>query len=240
MIFRKIKKGYYIFIRNYIKYLKDIIIFSTKNKRKLKIKNIKIMTWDNTPETNFNYHYIYHTAWAARKLKKINPKIHIDIGSSLYFSGIVSTYHKIKFYDYRPAKLKLSNLNSKHADLTNLHFKDNSIESLSCMHVIEHIGLGRYGDPINPNDDLKAISEIKRVIKNKGNLLFVVPIGKPKIVFNAHRIYSYKNIIKYFHEDFELKEFKLITDNGEFINNPKTNIINKQNFGCGCFYFKKK
>jgi len=113
-------------------------------------------------------------------------------------------------------KLDLDNLISKQANLTSLPFENNSIESLSCMHTVEHIGLGRYGDKLDPNGDLKAIKELKRVLSVNGNLLFVVPIGKPKIMFNAHRIYSYNQIINYFNE-LKLKEFSLVTDSGKFI-----------------------
>ena len=83
------------------------------------------------------------------------------------------------------------------ADLTQLHFESESIESLSCLHTVEHIGLGRYGDPIDYDGDLKAIRELKRVVVKGGSILFVVPVGKPKIIFNAHRIYSYEQIINY-------------------------------------------
>ncbi len=194
---------------------------------------------DKTIKTNFDAHYIYHTSWAARKLKEISPTKHIDISSSLYFSGIVSAFIPVDFYDYRPADLKLSGLTSRHADLTNLDFSDNSIASLSCMHTVEHIGLGRYGDKFDPDGDLKAISELKRVLSKEGSLLFVVPVGKPKIEFNAHRIYSFEQIADYFKE-LTLKEFSLITDNGDFIEDANPKLVNDQKYGCGCFWFNKK
>lgn len=196
---------------------------------------------DKTLVTSFDRHYIYHTAWAARILAKTKPKLHIDISSSLYFSSIISAFTPVKFYDYRPADLNLSNLLSRKADLISLPFKDNSISSLSCMHTVEHVGLGRYGDPLDPEGDLKAISELKRVLAPGGSLLFVIPIGKPKIVFNAHRIYSYNQIIEYF-SDLKLKEFALIPDDpkdGGLIVNPSNKLLNKQSYGCGCFWFKK-
>src|SRR4051812_44494096 len=90
---------------------------------------------DRTVKTGFDRHYVYHTAWAARVVKGINPKVHVDIASSLYFGAIVSAFIPVEFYDYRPAALALDNLQSKHADLTNLHFATGSIPSLSCMHT---------------------------------------------------------------------------------------------------------
>lgn len=198
---------------------------------------------DKTKQTSFDRHYVYHTAWAVRKVKEINPLFHIDISSSLYFSSILSAFIPVRFYDYRPADLKLSGLKSKHTDLTRLHFKSSSIKSLSCMHTVEHIGLGRYGDHLDTEGDLKAIEELKRVVAPKGNLLFVVPIGKEaKIMFNAHRIYTYSMVLKYFH-GFVLKEFALIPENnvdGGLIKNPNSRLLKKQKYACGCFWFIKK
>jgi hypothetical protein len=196
---------------------------------------------DKTSITVFDAHYTYHPAWAARILSQTKPEMHIDISSILHFSTIISAFIPIKFYDYRPAQLNLNNISSDFADLTDLSFESNSINSLSCMHTVEHIGLGRYGDPIDYDGDLKAIDELKRVVSINGNLLFVVPIGKPVIVFNAHRIYSYDQIINYF-SGFQLKNFSLIPDNAineGIIDNASKELADKQNYGCGCFWFQK-
>ena len=191
-----------------------------------------------TEATDFDRHYIYHPAWAARVLAETKPAKHIDIASSLHFCTMLSAFILVEFYDIRPAPLVLSHLTTGTADLTRLSFANDSIASLSCMHSVEHVGLGRYGDQIDPDGDLKAISELKRVLAPGGNLLFVVPVGKPKIVFNAHRIYSYDQIISYF-EDFSLQEFFLIPDQGNPIANASKEITDKQSYGCGCFWFKK-
>ena len=198
---------------------------------------------ENTSNTGFDAHYVYHPAWAARILAKTKPEFHVDISSTLHFSSIVSAFIPIHFYDYRPAKLELSNLNSERADLLSLPFKNGSIKSISCMHTVEHVGLGRYGDKLDPEGDIKAINELKRVTAPSGDLLFVVPIGKPKVMFNAHRIYSYAQIQEYFGKDFELMNFFLIPDNAVtqgVVYNATENEANQQTYGCGCFWFRKK
>lgn len=218
-----------------------IFIKANEIRSELKVKECFPYLNDATISSTFDSHYIYHPAWAARILSVIKPDYHIDISSSLAFSTIVSAFIPVKFYDYRPANLFLSNLTSEHADLTALPFSNESIGSLSCMHTVEHIGLGRYGEPIDPNGDIKAIKELTRVLSRGGNLLFVVPIGKPKIVFNAHRIYSYEQILKYFH-GLSLKEFSLIPDQGReigIIKDASKEIADKQEYGCGCFWFIK-
>lgn len=197
---------------------------------------------DDTSKTNFDAHYIYHTAWAARVLARLRPVIHHDISSYLYFSTLVSAFIPIKFYDYRPAPVKVSGLTAEHADLLALPFADESIDSLSCMHVIEHIGLGRYGDKLDYDGDLKGIKELSRVLKKGGSLLLVVPVGTARICFNAHRIYSPFDIQEIFKHDFNLQDSALITDdpgNG-IITQPSLSLMSDQKYGCGCFWFIKK
>lgn len=194
---------------------------------------------DRTKSTSFDSHYVYHTSWAARILAQRNPTYHIDISSDLRFVTLVSAFIPIKFYDYRPPSITLSNLTCEHADALSLPFEDDSVKSLSCMHVVEHIGLGRYGDPLDYEGDLKAILELIRVLSRNSDLYFVVPIGKPTIRFNAHRIYSHFQIVEYF-KKLTLLEFTLIQDSGEVTRNASAELADRQNYGCGCFWFKKK
>ncbi len=195
---------------------------------------------DRTSHTDFDRHYVYHTAWAARILAKVKPSAHVDISSALYFVGIVSAFVPVKFFDYRPAHLELSNLDCGHADLLNLPFEDGSVRSISCMHVVEHVGLGRYGEPVDPDADLKAISELERVLAPRGTLLFVVPVGRPRIVFNAHRIYAFGQITNQF-SGLELVEFALVPDDPRacLVVHASGAMADAQEYGCGCFWFQR-
>ena len=196
---------------------------------------------DKTKNTGFDRHYLYHPAWAARILAETKPALHIDISSTLSFATMLSAFMPVHFYDYRPADVELSNLKSEAGNLVNLPFLDSSVVSLSCMHVVEHIGLGRYGDPIDPNGDLKAMKELKRVLAVGGNFLFVVPVGKPRVMFNAHRVYSYNQVVEYFF-GLNLVSFALISerqDDGGLNFDATPGDVASQNYGCGCFWFRK-
>ena len=196
---------------------------------------------DRTTTTTFDRHYVFHTAWAARVLAHSRPHKHVDIGSSLYFAGIVSAFVPTEFYDFRPAALDLTNLQSRHADLMRLPFGDGVVESLSCMHVVEHVGLGRYGDPIDPDGDLKAMRELQRVVAPGGSLLFVAPVGKPRIQFNAHRIYSYEQVREAFPE-LEVVQFSLIPDlecEGGLLQDASPDLVQHQRYACGCFWLRR-
>lgn len=196
---------------------------------------------DRETSTSFDRHYVYHTAWAARVVAEIMPSVHVDVSSSLHFCTILSAFVPVRFYDYRPADLRLDSLVSEAGDLVALPFADRSVESLSCMHVVEHVGLGRYGDPLDPDGDLKAVDELKRVLAPGGTLLFVVPVGRPRIMFNAHRIYSFDQITGYF-AGLELEEFALVPDDpaqGGLVRNATRAMANAQSYGCGCFRFRR-
>jgi hypothetical protein len=196
---------------------------------------------DKTAQTTFDHHYVFHTAWAARKLRELAPTVHHDISSSLYFCAIASAFVPMKFYDYRPAPLGLSNLESERADLLALPFATGSLPTLSCMHVIEHVGLGRYGDPIDADGDLKALAELQRVVAPGGSLLMVVPVGAPRIQYNAHRIYSTQQIVDALPQ-MRLADFALIGDEAADGLKPGLQHLAAAaslRYGCGCFHFVK-
>ncbi len=195
---------------------------------------------DKTAQLPFDAHYVYHTAWAARVIAQLRPLRHIDISSYTYFSTLLSAFVPVEFYDYRPADIHLSNLVCGQADLCRLRFADQSIPSLSCMHTIEHIGLGRYGDVLDPLGDCKALAELQRVLAPGGSLVIVVPIGRPRIQFNAHRIYDPKMIERELGE-LNLKMWSLLPDDWRqgLLDNPDHTFAISQNYGCGCFWFER-
>lgn len=237
--------GRFSYTRRYLTFLRDFYKFRRLSRTRPDLR----LVWrdrypcltDNTGATGFDRHYVFHTAWAARVVAQNKPEKHIDISSSLYFCSILSALLPIEFYDYRPAALGLDNLRSERGDLLQLPFGDGTVRSLSCMHVVEHVGLGRYGDRLDSHGDVRAMAELKRVLAPMGNLLFVVPVGRPRVMFNAHRIYSYEQILSDF-SDLTLKEFSLIPDDeatGGLIRHADPGLVKKQNYACGCFWFQK-
>ena len=193
---------------------------------------------DRTPETPYDAHYTYHPAWAARIIAETRPARHVDVASTLHFSAMVSAFVPVDFYDIRPANITLAGLVSRTGNLMALPFGDDSVESLSCMHVVEHVGLGRYGDPLDPDGDLKAMAELRRVLAKGGSLLFVVPVGKPCIRYNAHRIYGYEQVVGQF-ADLQVRHFALVDDRGGFALDARPEDADAQEYGCGCWWFRK-
>ncbi len=152
--------------------------------------------------------YFFQDSWMAKHLYDLKPSHHYDVGSSAKTMGILSQFTPITMIDIRPIELELDNLFFKKGSILELPFKDNSIETLSSLCVVEHIGLGRYGDELDPYGSEKAIKELKRVLKVGGVMLFSVPVDcENKVYFNAHRAFTRDYILELF-EGFQLLEEK--------------------------------
>lgn len=195
---------------------------------------------DDTSETGFDPHYVLHTSWAARMLAKTKPKVHVSFGDSLYFVGIASAFTAVTFCDIRKSGLPFRDIKENSADLTDLPSSwSGTLESISCMHVLEHIGLGRYGDTLDASGDRKAAAELTRVLAPGGQLLMVVPMEEPpRVCFNAHRLYSYSQVMALF-PDLSLMEFTLITNEGQYFENADPRLLEGRKYCCGCFRYTK-
>ncbi len=188
--------------------------------------------------TSFDPHYFYLDVWAAQRIMESKPKVHVDVGSKIDFVGFLTCFTNVISIDIRPLEVSLDNFKSLPGSVLSMPFDDCTIQSLSCLHVAEHIGLGRYGDPLNPHGTEQAAYELSRVLAAGGNLFFAVPVGKPKLCFNAHRIHSAHQIIKYFN-DLELVEFSGVDDEGRYCRNLNIGDLENSDYACGFFWFKK-
>lgn len=195
---------------------------------------------NRTPQTPFDRHYVYHTAWAVRRLAEHRPHQHIDVSSSIYFAALGSAIVPMRHIDFRPPSLSLDGLEVGAGDLMALPLADNSVASLSCMHVVEHVGLGRYGDPLDPVGDVKAAHELARVLAPGGRFYFVVPVGRSRVCFNGHRVYNFQTVRSLF-PGLELDEWALVPDDPSagLLRNAAPELVDAQQYGCGCFAFRK-
>lgn len=193
---------------------------------------------DRTVATPFDPHYFFQAAWLARRLHHTMPSFHVDVGSSAMMINVLSANVKTMFVDYRPLHVRLSNLSSLAGDIVRLPFQDGSIASLSCLHVLEHIGLGRYGDSINPEGSRLAAAELQRVLKPGGRLFLSVPVGRERVCFNAHRVFS-ASTVSHFFQELRLKYFSLIDDAGRFNEEVPPETAAALEYGCGLFEFVK-
>jgi SAM-dependent methyltransferase len=193
---------------------------------------------DRVLDTPFDPHYFFQAAWLARRLQEQGPSIHVDVGSSVMMINVLSASVNTVFVDYRPLHVHLSNLHSLAGDIVRLPFRDISVASLSCLHVIEHVGLGRYGDAINPAGSQLAAAELQRVLKPGGRLFLSVPVGRERVCFNAHRVFASSTVSKLFQE-LQLESFSLVDDSGQLSENVPLKATSNLDYGCGFFEFVK-
>lgn len=191
--------------------------------------------------------YFYQDLYVAQKVFEDNPKKHLDIGSRIDgFIAHIASFRKIEMFDIRPLKETIKNVQFTHGDLLDLETKyHNYADSISSLSVLEHFGLGRYGDKIDVDGTTKGIKAIHSMLKEGGLFYFSVPVGPQQIVFNAHRIFSMKYLLDLLKPLFEVLEFSYVDDKGEFFENAaliKDDIENNFwcQFGNGIFVLKKK
>lgn len=200
-------------------------------------------TWpqlaDRTATTPFDPHYFFQAAWIARGLAEARPAHHVDIGSDLRVVAAVSGFVPMTFLDVRPANISMPGLEARAGDLNALPFADRSLESVSCLHVIEHVGLGRYGDPLDPEGSERACRELARVIAPRGRLHLSTPVGRPRVEFNAHRIFAPEQVVAMV-APLALRSFAWVDDAGRFRANASPIDARDARYGCGLFEFEAR
>ncbi len=188
--------------------------------------------------TPFDAHYFYQGAWLARRIGLAQPAAHVDVGSSVLTVSVLSALVETIFVDYRPLRASLPGLTSVGGTILSLPFADDSIVSLSSLHVIEHIGLGRYGDAIDPEGSVKAARELQRVVRSGGKLFLSLPVGRERVCFNAHRVHAPASVLNML-SGMRLAEFSLVDDEGRYREAASLEDAARCEYGCGLFVFEK-
>lgn len=174
------------------------------------IEEKKYFIWqDKYAEAGKAEQYFYQDLWAARLIYQHNPGQHYDIGSRLdgFIAHLLSFRESVTMIDIRPLSNPIAGIKFIQADATNLDgIEDNSLESLSALCSLEHFGLGRYGDPIDPEACFKAFEAIQKKVSSRGYIYISVPVGKEHLEFNAHRVFYARTIVEAF-DRMELVEY---------------------------------
>ncbi len=238
--------------------LKNLIWFTTdylKIRSQLKNNNdfvlgklFPIFTDKSDVSGSASGHYFHQDLFIAQKIFENQPNRHIDIGSRIDgFVAHVASFREIEVLDIRPNLSNVhKNINFKVLDLMNVSISDKEIvDSISSLHVIEHFGLGRYGDDVDVNGHLKGLEAIYSLLQFGGKFYFSTPIGPQRIEFNAHRVFSINYLMDQFISKYKIDSFSFVDDNGELHKNIKLNneLIDTNcgcNYGCGIFDLTKK
>jgi SAM-dependent methyltransferase len=230
----------------------------SKIKRQIRDAHISIKTSLNMPCPQDKFkkagtckgHYFNQDLLIAEKIAVKKPERHVDIGSSVYgFVSHVAAFRNIEIFDIRPLEIDVfPQIKFIQCDMMKPlpDFLREYSDSVSCLHALEHFGLGRYGDPVNINGSIQGFRNMAHIVKPGGTLYVSVPIGSERIEFNGHRVFAIQSIIKMGeNENLKLEEFSFVDDSGNLHRKVDLTdkIVNENagcTFGCGIFEFEKK
>lgn len=193
-----------------------------------------------------NGHYFHQDLLVASFISQRKPVRHIDVGSRIDgFVAHVASFRDIEVIDVRDIRdFRHSQISFLRHDLmVRAKGFDEITDSLSCLHTIEHFGLGRYGDSIDPEGHLKGLQNLVDMLKPKGILYLSFPIGKDNEVhFNAHRVFKPMDVLSWPLEGSQLtlERFDYVDDEGDLhCNVALDSSVPEMSYGCGIYTFIK-
>lgn len=187
-------------------------------------------------------HYFHVDLWAAQRIYAAKPARHIDVGSRI--DGFIShllVFRNVEVIDIRPIESRIPSLSFIQDDATEMsRFPDGSVHSLSCLHAAEHFGLGRYGDPVDPQACRKFIAALARVLAPGGRLYFAVPVGRERIEFNGHRVFHPTRLMSFLESQrLTIVAGAAVDDEGNFVETPDWEQLARSEFACGIYELTK-
>lgn len=228
--------------------IKEYFLLKNQNKRKGNQYKLRFLApfffCQSQSNGNMQDHYFIQDLYVAQKIYEKNPLKHVDVGSRVDgFIAHLATFRSVEVFDIRPMESNFQNIVFTKHDFMKPPLTD-YCDSLSCLHSLEHFGLGRYGDPIDIDGHIKGLNSLHKILKPNGLLYLSVPIGPERIEFNGHRVLAVNSILEMTKDKFDLIEFSYIEDAGTLHQNV---MLDKKKidenfgcyYGCGIFVLKK-
>lgn len=171
-------------------YVKDLIKFKLKYKGRIILNPC---LWDKKEEGgSAKSEYFLQDLYVAQKINQAKPTRHLDIGSRVDgFVAHVASFRNIEVLDIRPIDAVIPGIKFIRANLMDDNYatyESLKTDSLSCLHALEHFGLGRYGDPVDPRGHELGLKNIAKLLKQSGVLYLSMPVGVERVEFNSHRV----------------------------------------------------
>lgn len=185
-------------------------------------------------------HYFHQDLLVARRIHRAQPRRHIDVGSRVDgFVAHVASFRPIEVLDIRSLPSTIPNVTFLQADMmAPLPVElTGCCDSLSCLHALEHFGLGRYGDPLDYDGYRKGLDNLTDMLLPGGTLYLSVPMGPQRVEFNAHRVFSLGFLLELVSGGFSVARFSYVDDAGDLHEDvPLAEESIRTDFGCtyGC------
>lgn len=197
--------------------------------------------------------YFWQDLLVAQRIFKQKPLRHVDVGSRIDgFVAHVASFRPVEVFDIRPVNSDIPGVVFKQADLMSADSvaalcagNAGYCDSLSCLHAIEHFGLGRYGDPVDPSGYRRGIENLSKLLQPGGRLYLSTPIGSERVEFNANRVFDPSTILDVANAaGLHLDELTVLDQQGghETVLSPtleKLNALAQEHYLLGVFHFLK-
>lgn len=189
--------------------------------------------------------YFWQDLLVARRIFAAAPERHVDVGSRVDgFVAHVATFREIEVFDVRPITSNIPGIVFKQADLMQSATREPYCDSLSCLHALEHFGLGRYGDPIDPYGPESGLKNMAALLKSGGTFYLSVPIGIERVEFNANRIFDPRKLVALAaHQSLQFQSLTVISSDGQIedvqAESSRFEALVQQNYALGIFTFRK-
>jgi Caenorhabditis protein of unknown function, DUF268 len=143
--------------------------------------------------------YFWQDLCVAQKIFTAKPARHVDVGSRIDgFVAHLASFRALEVLDVRPMRVKIPNVSFMQADMMRpAAGLLGMTPSLSCLHALEHFGLGRYGDPINVDGHLEGLRGLASLLARDGILYLGCPTGKYRVDFDSHRVLDPVQIVEF-------------------------------------------
>jgi hypothetical protein len=233
----------YGFLKGLPRYLCDLFKFNSLYSGRLEL--VPCLHDRNEDGGAIKSEYFWQDLLVAQEIFKSRPRRHVDIGSRVDgFIAHVASFRKVEVFDIRPISSKIPGVTFKQLDfMAPLEIED-YCDSISSLHTLEHLGLGRYGDPINPNGWKRGLSNLAQMLHVKGKLYLSVPVGHARVEFNANRIFDPMEIYDAaFKNSLRLKKITIIKggliEAVDAVASLRFLNLKDQSYALGIFVFEK-
>jgi hypothetical protein len=192
--------------------------------------------------------YFHQDLHVAQLIFRARPARHVDVGSRVDgFIAHVATFMPVEVIDLRPVRTSARNIEFRRLDIMESPFPlQEHCDSLSCLHSLEHFGLGRYGDRVDCDGYRSGWENLTSMLRRAGKLYFSVPIGPQRVEFDGHRVFSMPFLVEsMIAPRYRIDSFAWVDDAGEIHFDADPRGAEARNsfgaaMGCGIFELTKR
>lgn len=125
----------------------------------------------------------------ARSIKILD----IGCGYSNFPVRLASMGYSVTAVDLQKYTFEHPNLRFVQGDINKLSLGVGKFDIVTCISVLEHVGLDVYGGEVDPRGDRLALKSIHKLLKKRGRLILTMPFGQESRSF-SYRSYSWAQV----------------------------------------------